>query len=190
MATVAAAAFFADGLDALLTAWQLPEYSHGPLIPILSLFLFLRQLKSVPEHHGPVHDRWVGLVVVTFAFAIGFLGKLAIIPDIVTYATIIWVGGILLVSFGWQTGKHFWPPVVHLVFMLPLPGLIYFKVSTWLQFVSSELGVFFLQLFNVHDYLEGNIIDLGVLRLQVAEACSGLRYLYPILSFSYIFAVL
>jgi exosortase/archaeosortase family protein len=27
-------------------------------------------------------------------------------------------------------------------------------------------------------------------RLHVAEACSGLRYLFPILSFSYIFAVL
>ena len=39
-------------------------------------------------------------------------------------------------------------------------------------------------------YLEGNIIDLGVYKLHVAEACSGLRYLFPILSFSYIFAVL
>jgi exosortase len=39
-------------------------------------------------------------------------------------------------------------------------------------------------------FLEGNIIDLGVLRLHVAEACSGLRYLFPIMSFSYIFAVL
>jgi exosortase len=56
--------------------------------------------------------------------------------------------------------------------------------------VSSELGVFFLQLANVPVFLEGNIIDLGVLRLHVAEACSGLRYLFPILSFSYIFAVL
>jgi exosortase D (VPLPA-CTERM-specific) len=39
-------------------------------------------------------------------------------------------------------------------------------------------------------FLEGNIIDLGVTKLHVAEACSGLRYLFPILSFSYIFAVL
>ena len=37
---------------------------------------------------------------------------------------------------------------------------------------------------------ERHIIDLGVLRLHVADACSGLRYLFPILSFSYIFAVL
>ena len=46
------------------------------------------------------------------------------------YATILWVGGILLVSFGWDTGKHFWPPVLHLVYMLPLPGVLYYKTST------------------------------------------------------------
>ena len=39
-------------------------------------------------------------------------------------------------------------------------------------------------------FLDGNIIDLGITKLHVAEACSGLRYLFPILSFSYIFAVL
>jgi exosortase D (VPLPA-CTERM-specific) len=39
-------------------------------------------------------------------------------------------------------------------------------------------------------FLDGNIIDLGVLKLHVAEACSGLRYLFPIMSFSYVFAVL
>jgi exosortase D (VPLPA-CTERM-specific) len=190
IATIAAGVFFIDGLDALLEAWSLPEYSHGPLIPILSGLLFLRQLKEYPPEPGPKRDRWVGVMVILAAFAMGTLGKLSNISDIVAYATILWVGGILLVSFGWKTGKHFWPPVLHLVYMLPLPGVLYFKLNTWLQLISSELGVFFLQLANVPVFLEGNIIDLGVLRLHVAEACSGLRYLFPILSFSYIFAVL
>ena len=48
VAVVGAAVFFQDGVDALLTAWQKPEYSHGPLIPLLSGLLFLRQLKTVP----------------------------------------------------------------------------------------------------------------------------------------------
>jgi exosortase D (VPLPA-CTERM-specific) len=100
------------------------------------------------------------------------------------------VGGVLLVSWGWQTGKHFWPGVVHLVYMLPLPGVIYYKTTTSLQFVSSELGVFFLRLLDVPVFLDGNIIDLGILKLHVAEACSGLRYMFPIMSFSYIFATL
>lgn len=187
---VGAGIFFADGLDALLTAWALPEYSHGPLIPVLSGLLFLRQLKDYPVDPGPKRDRWVGVTVIVVALMLAALGKLSNISDLVAYATILWVGGILLVSFGWATGKHFWPPVLHLVYMLPLPGVIYYKMTTWLQFVSSELGVYFLRLLSIPVFLDGNIIDLGITKLHVAEACSGLRYLFPILSFSYIFAVL
>jgi exosortase D (VPLPA-CTERM-specific) len=190
LACLAAGLFFWPGLDALFAAWARPEYSHGPLIPVLSALLFLRQLKEVPVNAGPVNDRWPGVILVLFALFCGALGRMANISDIVAYATILWVGGLLLISFGWRTGKHFWPPVLHLVYMLPLPGVIYYKLSTWLQHVSSELGVWFLRLLDVPVFLDGNIIDLGVLRLHVAEACSGLRYLFPILSFSYIFAVL
>ncbi len=190
VASVAAGAFFIDGLDALLTAWQKPEYSHGPLIPVLSLLLFLRQLKEHPVETGAKSDRWPGFVVVLLSLVMGAAGKFSNISDIVAYATILWVWGILLISFGWRTGLLFWPPVLHLVYMLPLPDTLYYKFSTVLQLISSELGVWFLRLMAVPVYLDGNIIDLGVLKLHVAEACSGLRYLFPILSFSYIFAVL
>jgi exosortase D (VPLPA-CTERM-specific) len=190
VATVAAGLYFREGIDALLVAWQLPEYSHGPLIPILSAALFLRQLKEVPVNPGPVTDRGVGVGVLIFALAMGLAGKLSGIDDLVAYALILWVAAILLISFGWKVGRQFWPPVLHLIYMLPLPGVFYYKLSTWLQSVSSEFGVWLLHLIDVPVYLEGNIIDLGVYKLHVAEACSGLRYLFPILSFSYIFAVL
>lgn len=190
LATITAGWFFIDGLDALLLAWQTPEYSHGPLIPVLSALMFLRELKQYPPQDGPVPDRWPGVVVIAVAFLIGALGKLARIDDIVAYATIVWVAGMVLVSFGWSRGKNFWPSVLHLVYMLPLPATLYYKVSIWLQMVSSEIGVAILRNLSIPVYLEGNIIDLGVMQLHVAEACSGLRYLFPILSFSYIFAVL
>ena len=74
--------------------------------------------------------------------------------------------------------------------MLPLPQFIYWKLTIFLQLISSEMGVWFIQLAGVPVFLEGNVIDLGIYKLQVAEACSGLRYLFPILSFSYLFAIL
>lgn len=188
--TVASFVLFQEGIDELLAAWKLPEYSHGPLIPALSALLFLRQLKTVPVETGELPDRWPGVFLFIFALCLAVAGKLIQIGDIVTYAMILWVGAVLLISFGWRRGKHFWPPVVHLIYMLPLPIGLYYGVSTYLQGVSSELGVYFLRLLNVPVFLEGNIIDLGVYKLHVAEACSGLRYLFPILSFSYIFAVL
>lgn len=189
MAVVGALVFFQEGFDALLAAWQVPEYSHGPLIPVLSLLLFLRQLKEEPVYSGPV-NRKPGLILLAFTLVLALMGKLANVDDFVAYALIFWTGAILLISFGWDQGKRFWPPVVHLVYMLPLPDMIYYQFSTYLQGISSELGVLFLKMIGVPVFLEGNIIDLGVLKLHVAEACSGLRYLFPILSFSYIFAVL
>ena len=96
----------------------------------------------------------------------------------------------MLVCFGFRRGLVFWPSVLHLVFMLPLPQFLYWKVNTTLQLVSSQIGVKLVALAGVPVYLEGNVIDLGVTLLQVAEACSGLRYLFPIMSFTYVFAVL
>lgn len=179
------------GFGSLLSAWGTPEYSHGPLIPVISLYLFLRELRQSPplDAAAPI-SRWQGILVLSVGLLLSVLGNIVQVADIVTYGFIIWVSGVVLTIFGWQRGKKHQLPVLHLVFMLPLPNFIYWQVSTFLQGVSSELGVWFVKLAGVPVFLEGNIIDLGVLQLQVAEACSGLRYLFPILSFSYLFAIL
>ena len=187
---VATVSVFWIGINALAISWQSPEYSHGPLIPIISLFLFLRQMRRTKIDEAAINDRWPGVALAVAALAIAILANIAKIPDIASYALILWVGALTLIRFGWRQGLQFWPPVVHLVFMLSLPAFIFWKITTTLQLWSSEIGVFLIQLMGVSVYLDGNIIDLGVYKLHVAEACSGLRYLFPILSFSYIFAVL
>ena len=80
--------------------------------------------------------------------------------------------------------------MLHLVFMLPLPNMIYWKRHD--SIAVSVLGNRRLVVAGlpVPVYLEGNVIDLGIYKLQVAEACSGLRYMFPIMSFTYVFAVL
>ena len=178
------------GITSLAQAWATPEYSHGPLIPLISLYLFLRELRRTPLLEAGTLTRWPGLVVIAVALSIATLGNIARIPDIVTYAMILWIGGVVLVVFGWQRGIRHQLPVLHLVFMLPLPQFIYWKLTILLQSYSSQLGVWFIDIAGVSVFLEGNVIDLGVYKLQVAEACSGLRYLFPILSFSYLFSIL
>ncbi len=179
------------GLKSLVSAWSTAEYSYGPLIPAISLYLFLRELRrSPPAPAGSPADRRPGIALLLFALVFGIFGNLVQIPDLVTYGLIFWVGGLMLIGLGWAQGRHHFLPVVHLIFMLPLPQFIYWKLSIFLQGVSSQLGVLFLSQLGVPVHLEGNVIDLGVYQLQVAEACSGLRYLFPILSFSYLFAIL
>lgn len=178
------------GLVSLTDAWATPEYSHGPIIPFISLFLFLREMHAVPPALEPPPDRWPGVAVILFGLALGLFGNLVRVDNIVTYAFIIWIAGLVLTCFGLRRGALFWPAVLHLVFMLPLPQFLYWQTSLFLQSVSSQIGVMIIDMVGIPVYLDGNVIDLGVYKLQVAEACSGLRYLYPMLSFSYVFAVL
>ena len=181
---------FRFGLAGLADAWSRPEFSHGPVIPVLSFYMFLREMKTVPPAAAPVTDRWPGVAVIGLGLAIALAGNLVAIDDVVFYALIVWIAGLVLTSFGWKRGLVFWPSVLHLVFMLPLPQFLYWKINASLQLVSSGIGVWLVQGAGVPVFLEGNIIDLGVYKLQVAEACSGLRYLFPIMSFTYVFAVL
>ncbi len=188
---VAALPIYWIGLVSLGHAWITPEYSHGPLIPLISLYLFLRELRhSPPALPGTPANRWPGLAVILLGLVLGIFGNLIRIPDVVTYALIIWIGGLVLTGFGWQQGRRHQLPVLHLIFMLPLPQFVFWKLTIVLQLISSQLGVWFIQQAGVPVFLEGNVIDLGVYKLQVAEACSGLRYLFPILSFSYLFGIL
>lgn len=177
--------------ESLIGAWSTPEYSHGPLIPIISLYLLLRELRGAPPIDPTATvRRWPGIVVIGFGLAVAVLGNIVRIPDIVSYAFIIWTGGVVLTVFGWSRGIRHQLPVLHLIFMLPLPQFLYWHMTIFLQGISAQLGVWFVSLAGIPVYLDGVIIDLGVYKLQVAEACSGLRYLFPILSFSYLFSIL
>jgi exosortase D (VPLPA-CTERM-specific) len=179
------------GFVSLVQAWSTAEYSHGPLIVPISLYLFLRELRRGPQYPpAPPVVRWPGVAVIAAGLALAILGNLVRIPDIVTYAFIIWVGGVVLTLMGWERGRRHQLPVMHLVFMLPLPQFLYWQMTIFLQLVSSQIGVWFIDVMDIPVRLEGNVIDLGVYMLHVAEACSGLRYLFPILSFSYLFAIL
>jgi exosortase D (VPLPA-CTERM-specific) len=186
----AACLFFANGFSALVRAWATPEYSHGPIIPFVSVFLFLREMRGVPPVSIELKDRWPGVAVVMLGLLIGLGGNLAQVHQVVIYGFMVWIVGMVLVCFGFRRGVQFWPALLHLVFMLPLPTIIYWQVSVFLQGVSSVIGVAIISLLGIPVYLDGNIIDLGIYKLQVAEACSGLRYLFPMLSFTYTFAVL
>lgn len=121
---------------------------------------------------------------------IALVGNVTRIPHFATYGLIIWVGGVVLTVFGWNRGRMHQLPVFHLIFMLPLPTFVYFKLIAFLQIIASEAGVFFVRIMGIPVHLDGNIIDLGVYKLQVAEVCAGLQYLFPILSFTYLFAIL
>lgn len=191
VALIGMLALYWTGLASLFDAWSRPEYSHGYLIIPIAIYLFLAQLRHDSTDLAPtVPERALGVVTVLVALLIGLLGNLVHIPDISSYGFILCTAGLVLIVMGARRGLRYWVPLFYLVFMLPLPNFFYWSLSIKLQTISSQIGVAFIKLFGVSVFLDGNIIDLGVYQLQVAEACSGLRYLFPLMSFSFLFAVL
>jgi exosortase D (VPLPA-CTERM-specific) len=183
------AAFFGTALASLADSWQRPEYSFGPLVPIVTVFMVLRELQRRPAL-AEAGSGVPGLVLLAVGLLTGLIGNLARVADIGTYGFLLAIGGFMLIVAGAGRGLRLWPGWVHLAFMLPLPGFIYLHVSTWLQSLSSRIGVALIDALGIPVFLDGSIIDLGSFQLQVAEACSGLNYLFPMLSFGWLVALL
>jgi exosortase D (VPLPA-CTERM-specific) len=172
-----------------LSAWQRPEYSHGYLIPIIAAIIALKRFRDTDVQVAGKH--WlIGFAMVVLGILLGFFGILAGVSDITTYGMFAAIAGMGIGMLGTTQALNLWPAWVYLGFMLPLPNFLYWPLSIKLQFLSSKIGVALIKLMGVPVYLEGNIIDLGVYQLQVAEACSGLRYLFPLMSFGFLFATI
>ena len=189
LAFIAMLVFYRTGIKAMLEAWTRPEYSFGPLVPFVSAYMLLHEIRQRPliENGG---SRWPGVALTGFGVLVGFVGNLSQVPDLIAYGFIISVGGLALILAGIRQGIRYWPGWIHLLFMLPLPNFLYWPLSGYLQRLSSVIGVEVIGAMGIPVFLDGNIIDLGIYKLQVAEACSGLRYLFPLMSFGYLFAVL
>jgi exosortase D (VPLPA-CTERM-specific) len=178
---------FWDGLSAMWVMWvNTPEYSYGLLIPPVAAFLVWQQ-KDRLEHIRFVGS-WVGVVVVLLGGAILVMGQLGTVYTLVQYAYMVTLYGLILSFLGWPGFRVLAVPQLILLFMIPLPQFILYNLSAKLQLLSSQLGVGFMRLFNVSVFLEGNVIDLGGYKLQVADACSGLRYLFPLMTIGFLMA--
>lgn len=178
---------YRSGFDFLLYMWfNKEEYSHAVLIPFIAVFL-IWQKKDVLERI-PFSGSWTGLAIALLGVGVFVLGQLSALALIINYSMLVVLAGIALAYLGWPGFKKVWVPLLILVFMVPLPGYLYEGFSERMQLISSQIGVWFIRLFGISVYLEGNIIDLGTYKLQVIEACSGLRYLFPLMTLGFIAA--
>ena len=184
---VAIAFVFKHGLVELERLWShREEYSHAYFLPLISLFLVWQQKDELRKL--PLQGSWAGLALVILGVVIGAAGSLSTIYLLVHYGFLITLVGAVLAYLGWQGLRLLWAPLLLLFFTIPLPPFLYQALSIKLQLVSSQLGVALIRLFGISVYLEGNVIDLGIYKLQVVDACSGLRYLFPLTSVGFLIA--
>ncbi|WP_186764659.1 VPLPA-CTERM-specific exosortase XrtD [Comamonas flocculans] len=182
-----AIAAFWGGLSELVGRWyRQEEYSHGFFLPLISLFLLWYRRDVLRKSRG-APSGW-GLVLLVVSALLLVLGEVTALFLAVQIGFLIALVGLVLCYGGVSLLRVAWMPIAFLLFAIPLPYFIDSQISWRLQLMSSSLGVGLLRLMGYAVYLEGNVIDLGSYKLQVVEACSGLRYLYPLLSLSFLMA--
>ena len=155
--------------------WDDPNYTHGFLVPLFSLYLIWRHravLATLPRAGSAL-----GLVILLAGAGQLYLGDLGADNFLMRSSLIVVLGGLVLFHLGLPMFRALLFPLAFLFFMVPLPGVIFYAITFPLQRLAAEQAAWTLETLGVPVLLDGNIIHLAQLSLGVTEACSGIRSL-------------
>ncbi|MGA3009628.1 MAG: exosortase A [Terracidiphilus sp.] len=170
-----AAVYFRVLVKLVTDWWQIPDFSHGFLVPLFAAYLVwekretLRGIKPAPS--------WSGIAVMVLGLVVLLLGVYGSDLFLSRISLVILLGGVVLCFGGRQLLKELRFPLLVLLLAIPLPAIIYNQITFPLQILASKLASALLPLFGVPVLREGNVIELPLMKLEVAEACSGIRSL-------------
>jgi exosortase len=165
--------------------YELPDFSHGFLIPFFAAFLLWDKRHELRA--TPIDPSWAGVSLVVlglFELILGLLGAdlfLQRTSFIVLLAGLVWtlLGGAML-------GKLKFVLFV-LLLAIPLPAIVFNQITFPLQIMASTLSSDLLPHLGVPVLQEGNVINLPAMPLEVAEACSGIRSLLSLFTVAVIY---
>lgn len=181
------AALYHSVLRDLIKDWWIdPNYSHGFLIPMVSGYLMWerRDLLSRLE----IRPSGTGIFLLLFGIFVLCIGTVGAELFTQRSSLLIVTAGLILFNLGKDYLKILLFPLAFLIFMIPLPYLVYDSVAFPLRIFAAQVATSALQLIGVPILREGSIITLPSTVLEVADACSGLRSLMSLIALSVVFA--
>ena len=177
---------YAEAIADLLKRWEFEEeYSYGYIIPFVAIYFMYEQRAALKEGFGS--HSILGIVICSAALFLLFAGSVSSLLIFMQYSLVLFLLGLAFVLLG-RSAFNVSIPILFLLFSVPLPYFVGAVLTSKMQLISSEIGVAMIRAFSIPVFLSGNVIDLGSYKLQVVEACSGLRYLFPLLSLGFIMA--
>jgi exosortase len=165
----------------LLRVWtDDPNYSHGFLVPVASLYFASRCWRRgarVVEQQVSSREVSQGMLLAVAGITLHFCGLFmnALLLDTFSLVCVIWAS--LLILGGRSALSEYAFAVAFLLFMAPVPDPLYQVVANALQQTVSTIAATLLGLMGVPVYREGYLIHLPNYSMEVAQACSGLRQL-------------
>ena len=160
----------------LVTDWyNIPDFSHGFIVPFFSLFLLWDKRSAI--RNTPIQPAWAGLSLVLLGILFVIFGVFGAELFLSRTSFVLILAGIVWTFFGPAMLREVRFPLAVLLLAIPFPAIIFNQITFPLQLLASELASFLLPFLGVPVYREGNVIQLPIMRLEVAEACSGIRSL-------------
>jgi exosortase D (VPLPA-CTERM-specific) len=167
------------GFGNMIIRWNSEDFSYCYLVPPLFVYLVYINRWSLKVHE--LRPSLIGFVLLFFSGLLYLGGNLGSIETLTYLALWVAVIGVALLLAGGRMVKALAFPFLILAFIVPLPPFLNKLFTFKLKLISSALSVEMMHLGGLSVFREGNIIDLGLTQLQVVDACSGLRYVYPLL---------
>jgi exosortase len=170
----------------LLYDWANDDnYSHGFFIVPLALYFAWERRARLSHAIG--RPSAFGFIVVVGSLGLLVVGTLGAEFFLTRVALIGVLAGTVLFLLGWEHFRILAFPLSFLLLMIPLPSIIFNQIAFPLQLFASKFGTTALQLAAVPVLREGNVIELANTKLQVAEACSGIRSLISLLTLGIVY---
>lgn len=170
----------------LIEAWSTDDnYSHGFFIVPLALYFAWERRKAIAD--APVKPSMFGALVIAgslFLLVAGMLGAELFLSRVSIIGA---VAGATLFLFGWPMLRILLFPLAFTLLMVPLPAIIFNKIAFPLQLVASHVGEYTISSLDIPILREGNVLILANAKLEVAEACSGIRSLVSLFALGIVF---
>jgi exosortase len=181
------AAFFycyRDVFAFLVAEWSTNDvYSHGFLIPAISLFLVWERremLRTTPRGAAP----WRGLLAVVAGLFLLAGGRRLNVASMQAISMLPVISGLVLVAGGAAILRIVWFPIVYLLAMLPIWDVVTEPLHLPFQQLSADVGAWILGLLGVPVHHQGIHLFLPNVTLEVARVCSGVNYLIAVAAIS------
>ncbi len=185
---------YATVLSRLGEAWWADEnYSHGLLIPLIIGYIIWSQRERLAlAAQSPA--TFLGLAAVVLAMLSLWAGTAGAELFIQRMSLVLMLVGVVLYFWGFRLLKLLVVPLFLLVLAIPIPAILFNKVAFPLQLFASRCAVGAMSFFDIPVLRQGNVIELmplGALetkKLEVVEACSGIRSLMTLVTLAVVFA--
>jgi exosortase len=162
------------------------DNSHGILVPLVSAY-FIWQKKGQLKLSKISNSNWGSIILILSLglYLLSYAGRIDVISRAMIVSSLI---GLVISTLGKAFFGLLAFPLLFLFFMVPIPDSILGLVAFPLQLFATKVSTFFLQVFSVPAYREGNMLYFAQTQLEVAEACSGIRSIMSFGMLSFIFA--